>query len=212
VIAATLLSAAARICAAGELSVTVSTPDGRGVAGAVVVAEPLAPAAAPRTATKASVNQKDLMFVPEILVVRTGAVVEFPNNDSVRHQVYSFSGAKRFQLSLYAGSAHAPVVFDKPGLVTLGCNIHDGMIGYILVTDSPWFGRADKDGKITLPGLPAAEYNVRIWHPRIRDAAETLTRSVSVAANASSTLLFQLRKTLNPPLQSHGTASRWEDY
>jgi plastocyanin len=108
---------------AAELHVTVNQADGKPFAGAVVSAEPSAPAPRGRKAL-ATIDQRDLMFVPDIIVVRTGTDIEFPNSDRVRHQVYSFSGAKTFQLSLYAGRQHEPINFDKPGLVTLGCNIH----------------------------------------------------------------------------------------
>ncbi len=83
----------------------------------------------PRPGQKAIMDQRNLAFVPDVLVVQTGTAVDFPNSDQVRHQVYSFSDAKTFQLALYAGRAHAPVVFNRAGLVTLGCNIHDSMLG-----------------------------------------------------------------------------------
>ena len=211
--AGTLLPVFGAISVAGELSVTVQQTDARAAdAAVVVVVEPAMPAPASHTALKATMNQKELMFSPEILVVRTGTAVEFPNGDSVRHQVYSFSAAKKFQLSLYSGTAHAPVIFDKPGVVTIGCNIHDGMIGYIVVTDSPWFGRTGKDGDISFQNLPAGEYTVRIWHPRITDSAATLTRAVAVAATEPTRLLMTLQKALSPATHNHGTATRWEDY
>ena len=180
VTACTFLLAVCASAAASELSVTVQQVDGRPFADAVVIAEPASPAPRPRAPPKASMDQRDLMFVPEILVIRTGTAVDFPNSDQVRHQVYSFSAAKTFQLSLYAGSTHPPVIFDKPGVVTLGCNIHDGMIGYIVVTDSPWFGRTDKQGMLVLRDLPAGEYTLQIWHSRINDDAAQLQTRASV--------------------------------
>jgi plastocyanin len=182
------------------------------MAGAVVVAEPATPAAAMHGAFKGTVIQKDLMFVPGILVIRTGTAVDFPNNDPVRHQVYSFSSAKKLQLSLYSGSAHAPVVFDKPGLVTLGCNIHDSMIGYIYVTDSPWFGRTDQDGSVHFQDLPAGDYAIHIWHPRIKDPPNSLLQSVTVAATGKLQLEFKLTKPLSASPHSNGTVKQWEDY
>ena len=180
----TLLLTLAATAAGTELHITVMQVDGRPMPGAVVVAEPAVPAPRPRRST-ATIDQHNLMFVPQILVIRTGTDVEFPNSDQVRHQVYSFSAAKKFQLSLYAGRQHAPVNFDKPGLVTLGCNIHDAMIGYIYVTDSPWYGRTGSDG--------------------------TLRRPLSVGTAAMATG-FDLVKSVRPASHAHGADSQWEDY
>ncbi len=91
-------------------------------------------------------DQVDRQFSPYVLAVHTGTRVLFVNNDSVAHQVYSFSPAKRFELALYHGKPREPVVFDQPGIVTVGCNIHDNMVGYLYVTDAPWFGTTGNDG------------------------------------------------------------------
>ena len=95
--------------------------------------------APPPPSRRAVLDQKNRMFVPHVLPIQTGTAVTFPNSDNVRHQVYSFSPAKKFQLPLYAGTPAAPVVFDKPGVVTVGCNIHDQMSAYIVVVDTPYF-------------------------------------------------------------------------
>ena len=100
-----------------------------------------------------------------MLAVRTGTSVSFPNSDDIRHQVYSFSPAKRFELRLYQGTPSEPVLFDKPGLVVLGCNIHDWMLGYIYVTDDPWFAVSDEHGRAAIADLPAGRYAVTLWHP-----------------------------------------------
>jgi plastocyanin len=212
VTASTLLLALCACASAGELSVTVLAADGRGFADAVVVADPAVPAPRARAALKASMDQRDLMFVPDILAVRTGTAVDFPNSDQVRHQVYSFSGAKTFQLSLYAGSTHPPVVFDKPGLVTLGCNIHDGMIGYVYVTDSPWFGRTDQQGSITLHDVPAGDYTLRVWHSRFNDDAALLQQAITVPGSGTVSASVRLQKPLKAPMHSHGAGKKWQDY
>jgi plastocyanin len=99
-------------------------------------------------------DQRNREFVPHILVVQVGTWVDFANCDTVSQQVYSFSPAKRFQLPLYRGAVHPPVLFDQPGVVTLGCNIHDSMLGYIYVADSPWFGQTALDGRWLSGELP----------------------------------------------------------
>jgi plastocyanin len=209
VMAHTLLLSVAGLAAGTELRVTVRQPDGQPVPGAVVVAEPAFAAPRLRKAS-ATIDQRELKFVPEILVIRTGTEVEFPNSDQVRHQVYSFSAPKKFQLSLYAGRQHDPVTFDKAGVVTLGCNIHDSMIGYIYVTDSPWFGRTGSDGVLQLE-VPAGQYTVSVRHPRIADSAASLQRAQTVGT-AAVAVDFRLVKPVRPPTHMHGSNSHWEDY
>jgi hypothetical protein len=109
-----------------------------------------------------------------------GSRVRFPNHDSVRHQVYSFSAAKKFELPLYSGGAAPTVAFDTPGVVALGCNIHDWMVGYVYVSETPYFAKTDKDGTALLKDLPAGDYNVRVWQPSMRESEEATTRRVSI--------------------------------
>ncbi|MEL0169148.1 MAG: methylamine utilization protein [Pseudomonadaceae bacterium] len=110
-------------------------------------------------------DQVDRQFTPHVLVVPVGAQVEFPNSDDVRHHVYSFSETKPFELRLFKGLEAPPVTFDRPGTVVLGCNIHDAMLGYILITTSPRFAVSDASGRISLPDLPAGRWPVSWWHP-----------------------------------------------
>ena len=152
------------------------------------------------------------MFVPDVLVVQTGTAVDFPNSDQVRHQVYSFSGAKTFQLALYAGRAHAPVVFDRTGLVTLGCNIHDSMLGHIWVTDSPWFGRTGANGVLDLRELPAGDYTVHVWHALLDESGPQLELHLKLGDGATGTATFRLKRPLRAPLHHHGADKKWEDY
>ncbi|HIV71610.1 MAG TPA: methylamine utilization protein [Candidatus Aquabacterium excrementipullorum] len=113
--------------------------------------------------------QKNRRFTPTVLPVQTGTAVNFPNLDTVRHHVYSFSPAKKFEIKLYAGTPAAPVVFDKPGTATLGCNIHDTMVGYIHVVDTPYFGTTDAAGKVTID-IPAGEHKAQLWYPALGEA------------------------------------------
>jgi len=114
----------------------------------------------------ANMAQKGRAFQPTVLAVQTGTPVLFPNFDTVRHHVYSFSAAKKFEIKLYSGTPAAPVVFDKAGTATLGCNIHDQMLGYIHVVDTPHFGVTGSDGQLNLD-LPAGEHRVQIWWPAL---------------------------------------------
>jgi plastocyanin len=197
---------------AGELSVTLVDTAGRGVADAVVTVAPLGDksTAPPRTSATAVMDQIQLTFVPRVLVVAVGTTVEFPNNDSVSHQVYSFSPAKKFQLPLYKGQLHVPVVFDHEGLVVLGCNIHDQMVGYIYVTPAPFFGKTDASGVLRLSDLKAGDYRLTLWSPLVADAASTLERTVHIDAGAAHAEQVQLKQSLRPRPEPRPHRGAWE--
>ncbi|AJQ88139.1 methylamine utilization protein [Xanthomonas oryzae pv. oryzicola] len=165
-----LASAAAGTAAATSVSVTVADASGV-LVDAVVSLEPARPVA-PSAGKTVEMDQINSQFVPAVLAVRTGTLVRFANNDQIRHQVYSFSPAKRFELPLFQGTTAAPVRFDQPGLVTIGCNIHDWMLGYIVVLETPYFGKTGSDGRAQLEA-PAGNYTLRVWHPRIKGAASS---------------------------------------
>jgi plastocyanin len=199
-------------CTASELTVSVIDPSGHGVTDVVVVVAPAEPATPPATPTSpaAVMDQRNLAFSPRILVVRAGTSVEFPNGDTVSHQVYSFSPAKKFQLPLYKGQLHPPVTFDRPGLVVLGCNIHDQMVGYIYVTDAPHFGKTDPAGTLRVPGLSAGEYRISVWSPFIADQASSLTRTVRVEAQAPASSRVQLVGALRAQPEPRPPRADWE--
>jgi plastocyanin len=212
VMACTVLAAPRPVCAASALSVTVVNASGAPLAGAVVIAEPAAAAPKPQPGQKAIMDQRNLEFVPEVLVVQAGTAIDFPNSDQVRHQVYSFSDAKKFQLPLYAGRAHEPVIFDRAGLVTLGCNIHDSMVGYIVVTDSPWYGRTDADGTLRLHDLAPGEYTVRVWHQLLDESGPQLSSHLRLTDGATGSVSLRLTRPLRPVPHHHGADKKWEDY
>jgi plastocyanin len=199
-------------CPASELTVSVIDPSGHGVTDVVVAVAPAEPAAAPATPTSpaAIMDQRNLAFSPRILVVRVGTRVEFPNNDTVSHQVYSFSPAKKFQLPLYKGQLHPPVTFDRPGLVVLGCNIHDQMVGYIYVTDAPFFGMTDSAGTLRVPGLSAGEYRISVWSPFIADQASSLIRTVRMVGQEPVSSRVQLVDALRARPEPRPPRADWD--
>ena len=146
------------------VTVNVTTRSGTAAEDTVIVFDPL-DAAPPAERDAAVIDQINKKFVPRVSVVRTGTAITFPNSDRIRHQVYSFSPAKTFSLKLYAGSPKTPVTFDQPGLVVLGCNIHDNMVAFVAVVDSPYFAKTTDAGIASL-NLPAGRYRLRAWHPR----------------------------------------------
>lgn len=148
--------------------VNVTNAGGRPLQDAVVYVVVDAPRSTP--APVASVQQVGRRFEPTVTVVQSGTPVSFPNNDTVRHHVYSFSPAKRFEIKLYTGTPTQPIVFDKPGVVTLGCNIHDRMLAWIVVVDSPYYAKTDATGSAVL-GVSAGRHRLRIWHPDLGEGA-----------------------------------------
>jgi plastocyanin len=167
---------------------------GKPVADAVVIATPQDPKNLLRAKPPAdAVDQVDKQFVPYVKPVFVGSKVRFPNSDNIRHQVYSFSPAKKFELPLYAGSTAPPVVFDKPGVVVLGCNIHDWMVGYIYVSDTPFFAKTEAAGTATLDDLPPGEYTVRVWHPSMAEHTDDSTaRRLTLTADSPVNLEWTL--------------------
>lgn len=180
-IAILLLSVAAPMAMAGSVHAHVADLNGGAVANAVVALY----AANPPTMTDvahALMDQRDKQFDPRVLAVRKNTLVSFPNSDNIRHQVYSFSPAKRFELRLYHGTPSEPVLFDVAGEVALGCNIHDHMIGYIYVVDSPYFAKTDADGNALLTDIPSGTYRAQLWFPGVLADEKGLAQSIKVAA------------------------------
>jgi plastocyanin len=159
-----MLAALAGPAGAASVEALVRSPGGQPVADAAVVLEPLSPLRS-RVHATASIEQRGTEFIPYVTVVQTGTAVEFPNNDTIRHHVYSFSAPKRFEIKLYAGKPGQPIVFDKPGEVVIGCNIHDWMEAYVLVVETPYFAKTAADGKAVIANVPAGRYRLQLWHP-----------------------------------------------
>lgn len=208
-----LMLAGMAVARAASMHVLVLGPDGTPVPEvAVYVERPEgAPTAAPLAA--ATMDQIDTRFVPHMLVIQTGTAVEFPNSDVVAHHVYSFSKPNNFVLPLYKGDAYRPITFEHAGVVILGCNIHDGMLGYIVVVDTGIFGITDAAGRVVLDvGAGATEYVVNIWSPRIRDDHAALRQVVSNPSQSDVQVSFGLQKKIRPPHESQSAAVQWSDY
>jgi len=178
------------LCANAALAVpwTVQVRDATGHPLADAVVAVLVRGKPARTTTaKAEMGQFNRQFTPQLLVVQTGTEVSFPNRDSVRHQVYSFSPIKVFELKLYSGTSSAPQVFDKPGVAALACNIHDRMHANIVVVDTPLFATTDASGTAHLD-LPAGEHVLEYWHEQMKGAA-LQSQPLNVGESAGTTLL-----------------------
>jgi plastocyanin len=172
---------------AAPVQLQVQDDQGKPLADAVVFLESREAKQLVKPLASAEMAQVGRQFVPAVLVVPTGTPVAFPNRDTVRHHVYSFSPVKKFELKLFAGTPANPVVFDKPGVVVLGCNIHDNMTAWVLVVDTPYYGRSDAAGLVPLSDVPPGSYRLRVWHSRLPVGAPALDQALTVVASASTT-------------------------
>jgi plastocyanin len=203
-LAAALASLVAQHAMAAELAVKVVDATGKPGTQLAVLAHPVnGSVAATIPARPVQLVQQFQAFAPEVTAVAVGTTVEFPNLDRMRHHVYSFSATKPFEIRLYSGDEIPKVTFDKPGVVAIGCNIHDWMEGYVYVTDAPYFASTDATGTALLRDLPPGEYRLTAWHPGF--AAEIEMGVATAGTKASFELstnieLFSQRRPDNDPL------------
>ena len=156
---------------AATLELRVLDAAGKPLPDAVVFLESDAARAAAKPAPQVDIAQAHKQFDPMVTVVPVGTAVNFPNRDTVRHHVYSFSPVRKFEIKLYVGTPAAPVVFDQPGIAVLGCNIHDQMAAWVVVVATPWYGKTAADGSLRLAAVPAGSYRLRSWHAALPPGA-----------------------------------------
>ena len=182
-VAVALVATLATAAAASGIAVQVRDGAGAPLSDAVVYAEPVG-TAAPKTLLAGSIEQKGLKFLPLVTVVQTGSSISFPNNDRVRHHIYSFSAPKKFDQKLYSGATATPQVFDKPGTVVLGCNIHDKMLAYVRVVDTPYYAKTDAAGMARIDLPAGARYVLTAWHYRAT-GAQTTQQEIALKGDAA---------------------------
>ncbi len=181
-----MLGSAAR---AGMVQVQLQDAASKPLADAVVFLESPQARAAVRPLQGAEIAQANKQFEPRVTVIPLGSSVQFPNRDTVRHHVYSFSPVKNFELKLYAGVAANPVLFDRSGIAVLGCNIHDNMAAWVVVVDTPYYGRSADTGRLMLANVPPGTYRLRSWHPALPMGAAALDQALVVGAEPVSVTL-----------------------
>ncbi len=197
---------AGRTAGAGTVTLTLRDASGAAVPSAVVYLEGGVPGTV-KAPTRVVVDQRNKVFVPRVTVVQVGTEISFPNSDSVSHHVYSFAQPNAFELPLYKGGKRPLVRFDHPGIVTLGCNIHDSMIGYIVVVETPHFGTTDAQGIVTLPDVPPGSYQLQIWSPRLDPLKAMPGGMLSAGATAQSQAVTLGRKLRPEPADSSALAA-----
>jgi plastocyanin len=133
-------------------------------------------------AKRAVMDQKDMKFIPYVLPLVVGTIVDFPNHDTNWHNVYSKGGAKEFDLGLYAPEKSRSATFDKPGVDRILCNVHPNMEAFIVIKEHPYFSAADKGGNYRIDRVPLGKYRVQVWHPQlgITEAPAELVRDGEV--------------------------------
>ena len=183
---------------AADLQVRVTQLNGKPLPGAVVTVRALGSGPPPAAPLQAVMDQLNLAFTPDVLVIPVGSTVSFPNSDKTGHEVYSFSSAHPFKLGLYRGKPYPPERFDRPGLVTLGCNIHDAMLAYILVTDAPYYGKTAADGSWSQPDIARGRYRVEVWSPRLAETGQTLQREIAVESGEHAVAEIRAAHGLRP--------------
>ncbi len=157
----------------------------------------------------ATMDQVNRQFSPHILVVNKATKISFPNSDKIKHHVYSFSPAKTFEIKLYSDDKSAPLLFEQTGNVTLGCNIHDWMLGYVYVVDTPWFGTTDEQGNIKFD-IPDGKYTLKIWHPLFQDIDQSFSQIIDVTSD--NKLTIKLKEAMNPAYSAYEEDDELDEY
>ncbi|MBB6560726.1 plastocyanin [Acidovorax soli] len=176
------VAAMAGLVQAASVQVDLSDAAGKPLADAVVFLESAEARRLVKPQPGVEMAQEKRQFVPVAMVIPVGTEVLFPNRDTVRHHVYSFSPTKKFELKLYTGTPSKPVLFDQAGVVVLGCNIHDQMAGWILVVDTPYYASSPATGKAQIDNVPPGTYKLRTWHHRLPVGAPALEQALTVPA------------------------------
>ena len=184
---------------ASSLTVKVTDKAGIAIENAVVYVEPTNKISVLKTPiATATIEQKGRKFSPLVTVVQTGSNISFPNHDTVRHHVYSFSPAKTFELKLYAGVPTAPVVFNKPGTAILGCNIHDQMLAFVHIVDTPYFAKTDNTGNAVLKDVPNGAYALKAWHYALAEENKVVEKTMQLNGDQQAELALELKPLLLP--------------
>jgi hypothetical protein len=167
---------------AASVGVQVTDAAGKPLPHAVLMLEPVSGRLPVAPLAGVEISQAKRQFTPQVTVITVGTPVQFPNFDTVRHHVYSFSPAKHFELKLYAGTPSAPVVFDKPGVVVLGCNIHDQMLGWVVVVDTPLYAVSAGNGHAHIATVASGTYRMKVWHAGLPADHQAVVSNLTIAA------------------------------
>jgi plastocyanin len=184
-----LLVAVCQAADATTFTAEITDQDGKPVANAVVSLVPdlraALPGASTRLPSEQHIDQRLETFVPLVTIVPRNGRVVFANSDDTTHQVYSFSATKQFEITLARGASSPPIVFPNAGVAALGCNIHDNMIAYVFVADSPWTVLTGNDGRAEIDDVPPGNYQARVWHYRYPPRRELPSARIAVSTDTT---------------------------
>ena len=182
---------------AAMLEIEITSSSGQPAQNAVIALAPAGgPLLASRLPAEAVIDQRKETFLPLVTIIRKGGRVVFTNNDRTMHHVYSFSPIKQFEFEMDEGHRSDPVVFDNPGVASIGCNIHDHMIAYVYVTDAPWATLTDAKGHAEITDLAAGNYRVQVWHPQLLSGRAPAATSLAVSGTTKFALALPLQGVL----------------
>lgn len=194
------------MASAADFRLTVTGKDGLPIEDAVVeLLSEIPSEASPASTTLHKMSQKNRTFIPFVMAVTKDEKVTFPNLDRTRHHVYSFSPAKPFELKLYVGTPREPLVFDRPGVVAIGCNIHDYMQAFIYVSESPYVAVTDTGGAAVLAGLPKGNFRIKVWHPwQVGGQVESTVTLPAASPDSQIVIDIQRQEKPAPPPAGFG--------
>ena len=201
------IAASSTQTAGASLTATILDRSGQPLEHAVLSLHSGAPSHA-KASTVAIMDQRNLQFAPEVIAIQTGTTVSFPNQDDVRHHVYSFSHPNAFELKLYHGEDGKTHRFEYPGVVVLGCNIHDGMIGYMRVVDTPYFATSNADGVLTIDNAPTGRQKLQLWHPDL--GMRLIEKSIEMGNGSYSVQLTLDVKDMAPAAAKPKSENRFQ--
>jgi plastocyanin len=206
-----LLFAVCEPACATNFTAEVVDQDGHPVVNAVVSliseVKTSMPAAATHLSAEKTIDQRNETFLPLVTIVPKGGHIVFANNDQTTHQVYSFSPVKQFEITLTRGEKSPAVIFENSGVAALGCNIHDHMIAYAYVAESPWTALTGIDGHAVIPDVPSGNYQAQVWHPKFPPGREPT--SARTVLSGDTTRVSLSVKLLPAPTVSRGHAGSY---
>ena len=196
---------------AQEIKLTLIDANGAPVSGAVMeLLSDTALASANSSMNEVRVDQIDKEFVPTVTTIVAGGSASFPNSDDILHHVYSFSPAKTFDTPLYGSNSDSEYreAFDVPGVVEIGCNIHDWMLAYIYVGESELMEISNDEGLVSLSDIPPGDYRLRVWHSRLAAPQNKMEQDVTIEADGVKELELSLKLSRDRRVRRAPSANR----
>lgn len=184
------------------VKIMVNSKSGQALAGMVVYLKPLGGQQLTPSTKEIVIGQLGKSFMPYVSVSQANSKVSFVNQDDITHHIYSAGSDNKFSFKIRAGQTNASILFNHESEVAMGCNIHDWMSGYLLVVNTPYFGKTDQQGQISFTVEKQEKYNIVVWHPQMQSEMNRMSKEVSISENSAFT--FTLKNKMSElPLQEN---------